>query len=1448
MAVLDSALAALRKAAEVQVAFDRLNSSLIDVTGSSGQAAVAFSMLQDFAQKAPHDLDQVVNGFAQLAEAGLNTSEQALTSYGNTAVAMGKQLTEVIAAAVQATDGQFQGLEELGIKVATQGDQVSLTFQDMTTTVQNSAGEIEKYLLSLGENEFAGAMAQRMDTLGGALDSLEKAWDRTFLNIDKAGLGRVMEDAVRLAAAALQELNDSLESGQLEGYLDALGLKFSGWSADTQKMLFALGEMFDQTFTEMGEKGQSDVDLLVEAFSHFPENVRAFVQIMTVEVLAAFDKASAYAAAFKDGMKALFTSDTIEDVSKRLEQALSGINSAREESITGILAERDAAVGAAQEQIAAADERRRRYEEEREARQKASIERAAQFKAELANSEASTAAVKGQAASLQQQQAEMERSTAGALKFTDATAGLVLQSDAHTQALERNGAACVQAAESQEALNLAKERGDLAESTVRLEEQTEQLRAQAEATLKGKEALDAYNLANAESILLAGKHTEALGREADKAAEALKRNKEASKVLEQAGQANGILDRLFPKEKQAREYADEVAALNQAISMYPEKADKYREALAKLSAEYENNREKATIWGKFTQGSVDILDDAFAKAWMNIDKGFDGFADGLKASFKQLLATLAHEAITQPIIISFANELFRTNKPGGIGDVWSWLFESSDGGSGGGGGLWDLGSHIYDGYNAWDTGTGLLPQMWQGYQADGLSGAALKGINFYVDKVVGVYNQITSVYDKASAFYTSLMSNGSELIGGYGLQSAAQGMSYGSQAAAMGSAGWYGLGNAAQGMNYGSQAAAMGEAGWYGLGNAAQGMGYTAPTTMQTIGSYMQAAGPWMAGIGGAIQGYQNSGIKGGVTGAAGAVGGYYAGSAIGTTLGTMASTALTSAGFAAMGAALGSVVPVIGTIIGAALGSMLGSSLFGGKWTTKDTGIQLQMVDGQLDAKQYEYQRKKGGLFSSNKSRTRFHELDAETQAGFQQTFTDIKTEVSDLYKEIGITFDEGIYAGLTLHRERISTKGNKTDKITSEIERYFVEVADALTNAVDAAFDTGLGPGLTFERLNTLVTGLVGVNAVLDRLNATSLQASGAGALAAEQFLAAAGGLQGLGTLTSSYYEAFIPQSEQLQNTVNDLRDQFDKLGKKIPDSREAFVEMVSGLNLMEQSGRDAFVALMSLAPQMDAYYQSLEALAEGYQNAFLPEADRSARAVQALRDEFSKLGYQMPESREDFRTLVEGLDLSTQAGKDLQRALYALAPAMNDYLTSVENQAANLSNARQAADQGVQDTVGNLRESIFMDMLGNNGAKYDYARSQAETLASLLPSLTSITDITDTVNRITQLTSTAYGLLDEQGKQANGREMIEFLNQIQAAAQGRIAESQEQLTEQQAQVLETAINRATDRMATEMGRVIKEGNAGQTDLRAVLGSITDQLTNALRTFGKTGREVTG
>ena len=66
---------------------------------------------------------------------------------------------------------------------------------------------------------------------------------------------------------------------------------------------------------------------------------------------------------------------------------------------------------------------------------------------------------------------------------------------------------------------------------------------------------------------------------------------------------------------------------------------------------------EADPWADAMTGAVERIDAAFADAWLNIGDGFGAFADDLKAAFNQLLAELAHMAITKPIVMSISAAL-----------------------------------------------------------------------------------------------------------------------------------------------------------------------------------------------------------------------------------------------------------------------------------------------------------------------------------------------------------------------------------------------------------------------------------------------------------------------------------------------------------------------------------------------------------------------------------------------------------------------------------------------------------------------------------------------------------------------------------------------------------------------------------------------------------------------
>lgn len=184
--------------------FERLNASLKTITGSSAGAEKAMGFLQDFAATTPYQLQEVVGAFTKLKAMGMDPSREALESYGNTASAMGKGLNQMIEAVADAATGEFERLKEFGIKAKSEGNNVSFTFQGVTTTVRKNSEEIQKYLIGIGNTKFAGAMADQMDSLSGQLSNLKDSTASLMVAIGNTGVVNLLADVAEFSSKAIQ--------------------------------------------------------------------------------------------------------------------------------------------------------------------------------------------------------------------------------------------------------------------------------------------------------------------------------------------------------------------------------------------------------------------------------------------------------------------------------------------------------------------------------------------------------------------------------------------------------------------------------------------------------------------------------------------------------------------------------------------------------------------------------------------------------------------------------------------------------------------------------------------------------------------------------------------------------------------------------------------------------------------------------------------------------------------------------------------------------------------------------------------------------------------------------------------------------------------------------------------------------------------------------------------
>jgi len=331
---LGAAIEGLKKLVDVNREFGILKAGLETATGSAQGANEAFGALQQFAQQTPYDLAQSVSAFTQLVNLGLTPSERALKSYGDTSAALGKDLKQMVEAVADAATGEFERLKEFGIKSKNQGDTIAFTFKGTTETVKNNAAAIEEYLIKLGEVNFDGAMKKRMESLDGAIANLGDSWDAFFYQLGQSGATDVLKDSFNAVGDALNEVNSMLSSGEMQGYIEAIGISFSGWTDSVESATEAMTQIIEQWSGDNQDAIGELTEFFKNAFLELPQNIKAFVQLASVEFAALVVDVEIYGrkiANFLNPMSPTYNLKENLDASVKVYQ----------ESIEAILAERD---------------------------------------------------------------------------------------------------------------------------------------------------------------------------------------------------------------------------------------------------------------------------------------------------------------------------------------------------------------------------------------------------------------------------------------------------------------------------------------------------------------------------------------------------------------------------------------------------------------------------------------------------------------------------------------------------------------------------------------------------------------------------------------------------------------------------------------------------------------------------------------------------------------------------------------------------------------------------------------------------------------------------------------------------------------------------------------------------------------------------------------------------
>lgn len=374
------------------------------------------------------------------------------------------------------------------------------------------------------------ALFSKMQTTGGqALTVLGNSLTRLVGMLNEAtGAGTAFGDTVL-------DLARWVDSGGLaDGLIDALAV----WSATVGAISGDIASL-GVDLQGLEAAGGETVNFLAKAFVQMPANVRAAVQIATVELAALFDRAVAAARFAGDAIKAALTGGGVVAARDELNRRIEATNQARDASIAAILAERDALLqGLAVDKQRRAEERAR-LEAARRARE-AEIEalrREAQARAVVLSGAGTKGGAGSGSSGIDAKRAELTRQLAEEQqRLRNAIAGVDQQQDLAVASLE------AWLASNKDAKGLTAETAEELRQLARAFDMVRAARADAGET-EQRDARIAQGMADVEAQLL-----QATGRGAEAAeAELRRRFAKLREDLLDAGNGEGLiqLDKLI---------------------------------------------------------------------------------------------------------------------------------------------------------------------------------------------------------------------------------------------------------------------------------------------------------------------------------------------------------------------------------------------------------------------------------------------------------------------------------------------------------------------------------------------------------------------------------------------------------------------------------------------------------------------------------------------------------------------------------------------------------------------------------------------------------------------------------------------------------------------------------------------------------------------------------------
>jgi len=183
------------------------------------------------------------------------------------------------------------------------------------------------------------------------------------------------------------------------------------------------------------------------------------------------------------------------------------------------------------------------------------------------------------------------------------------------------------------------------------------------------------------------------------------------------------------------------------------------------------------------------------------------------------------------------------------------------------------------------------------------------------------------------------------------------------------------------------------------------------------------------------------------------------------------------------------------------------------------------------------------------------------------------------------------------------------------------------------------------------------------------------------------------------------FSQQADLIAETLVPGIAEFQQMGEGLYDTLVRVAQEQAVFNsVLEMTGNsigalgaEASIEIAQNIIELAGGIEELSSAANTYFSEFFSEAEQLAYLETQLTEQFASLGQVMPSTREEFRQLVESLDLTTAEGQSAYAALLQLSPQMASYFDQLDQGTEQLSASAAEFVAKVEELTQSIRTQV-------------------------------------------------------------------------------------------------------------------------------------------------------